>query len=104
MSRRFMRTRLARSHRRAGAAIESVIEKQWRNTQLLRFEFVENVMRIIRAVVVPHSRMIAAHNEMRAAVVLANQRMKDRFARTGVAHCGGDGCKNSARGGGVFGR
>src|SRR5437016_3040054 len=97
MGRRFMRTRFAGSHRRTSAAIESVVEKQWRNTQLFRFKFIEDVMRVVSSVVVAHARMIATYDEMRAAVVLANQRMKHRFARAGVAHCGRHDRKDRAR-------
>src|SRR5258708_903343 len=97
MGRRFMWTRFTRRHSCTGPAIESVVEKQWGDTQLFRFEFIEDVMRVISPIVITHSGVIAAHDEMRAAVVLANQRMKDRFARTGISHCGRHDRKDRAR-------
>src|SRR4030095_8311812 len=88
MCRRLMRTGLARRHCSTSAAIERVVEEERGDTQLFGFELIEDVMRIISSIVVTHTGMIATDYEMRAAVILANQGMKDRFAWTGVAHRG----------------
>src|SRR6266498_3950604 len=97
MCRRFVRTRLTRGHCCTRPAVESVVKKQWCNTQLFRFELVEDVLRVIRSVVATDSGMIATHDEVRAAIVLSNQRMKHRFPRTSVAHCGRHDRKDRAR-------
>src|SRR6266542_6903673 len=97
MCRRFVWTRLTRGHCGTRPAIESVVKNQWCNTQHFRFELDEDVLRVIRYVVATDSGMIATHDEVRAEVVLSNQSMKDRFARTGVAHCGRHNRKDRAR-------
>ena len=71
------------SHARAE---ERVIEEQRRDAQLARRELAEDVVRVVRAVVVADTGVVAADDEVRAAVVLAHQRVEDRFARPGVAH------------------
>src|SRR4030095_57632 len=77
---------LARRHSPAGPAIESVVKKEWRDPQLLRFELVEDLMCVISSVVIPDTGVISSDDEMRATVVLTYQRMKDRFTWTGVPH------------------
>ena len=44
------------------------------------------MLRVVGAVVVADTRVVAADDEVRAAVVLADQRVEDRLARPGVAH------------------
>src|SRR6185436_18675247 len=98
MRRCFMRTGLARRHSSTSTAIECVVEEKRGDPQLSWFKLVEDVMRVVSTVVVSYSRMIAAHNEMGAAVVFPNQRMKDGFARPGIAHRGRHDRKDCARG------
>src|ERR1041384_6152246 len=52
-------------------------------------------MRIICSVVRADARVIAANNEMRAAIVLADDRMKHRLAWTGITHSRGINRKQS---------
>ena len=49
-------------------------------------ELVEDELRVVGAVVVAHARVVAADDEVRAAVVLAADRVPDRLARPRVAH------------------
>src|SRR5258708_9846726 len=83
-----MRARFARSHRATRSTIERVIEEQWRYAEFFRLKLVEDVMSIIRTVVVADSRMVAPNNEMRAPIIFTDQRVEDRFAWSGIAHRG----------------
>src|ERR1700730_12063094 len=74
-----------------------MIEKQRRHTQLLRFELIKDVMRIVGAVIVPYSGMIAPDDEMRATIVLSDQRVKDCPAWPRIAHRPGQADKNRDR-------
>ena len=47
---------------------------------------VENVVRVERAVVIADPGVVAPHDLVRAAVVLAEQRVQQRLAGAGVAH------------------
>ena len=49
-------------------------------------ELVEDLLRVVGAVVVADAGVVAADDEVRAAVVLAHDRVEDRLARAGVAH------------------
>ena len=63
-----------------------MLEEQRRDAEIARRELVEDLLRVVGAVVAPHARVIAADDEVRAAVVLARDRVEDRLARPGVAH------------------
>ena len=47
---------------------------------------VEDLLRVVGAVVVTDAGVVAADDEVRRAVVAADDRVEDRLARTGVAH------------------
>ena len=66
-----------------------MLEADGLNPQLGRRKAIEDVLRVVRPVVVADAGMIAADDEMGAAVVLAHQRVEHGLARTGVAHRGG---------------
>src|SRR5205807_9641561 len=83
-----MRARLGRSHRPAAATVERVLEAERLDAQLIRSEPLENPLGVVRAVVAPHARVVAADDEVGAAVVPAHQRVEDRFARPRVPHGG----------------
>ena len=50
-------------------------------------KLVENLLRVVCAVVTTHARMVAAHDEMGAAVVLPDHGMEDRLSGAGISHC-----------------
>src|SRR6266699_5804252 len=75
VTRRFVRAGLGRRHAAAAPAKERVLEAHGLNPQLGRGEAVEDVLRVVRPVVVAHTRVIAAHDDMGAAVVLVHQRV-----------------------------
>src|SRR6185503_8125628 len=66
-----------------------MIEEHRRDAEGLGIEFVENVMRIVSAVIAPDSRMIAPDDEMSAAIVLPYDCVKHGFSRARVAHSRG---------------
>ena len=47
---------------------------------------VEDVVRVERAVVAAHARVVASDEQVRAAVVLPEEGVEQRLARSGVAH------------------
>ncbi len=63
-----------------------MLEEHRLDVELVRLEVVEDQLCVVRAVVVANARVVAADDEVRAAVVLAADRVPDRLARTGVAH------------------
>ena len=94
MIRLIVRARFRRGHRSARPAIESVIKEERRDTQLGGLKLIEDVMCVITAVVVPYSSMVPAYYEMRAAIVLPHEGMKDRLTRPRITHCGRQYCKD----------
>src|SRR5262245_8048614 len=85
-----MRAGLRRRHRAAGVAPERVLEEHRLDVELVGLELVEDPLRVVGAVVVPDARVVAADDEVRAAEVLAADRVPDRLARAGVAQRGGE--------------
>ncbi len=83
-----VRACLARRHLRAPPTKERVLEEQRRDAQLVRTKLAEDLLCVIGSVIIADAGMIPPHDEMRAAVVLAHQRMEDGFARSRVAHAG----------------
>src|SRR5437763_13907833 len=83
-----MWTCLRRRHLRAGLAPESVLEEHRLDVELVRLELVEDQLRVVGAVVVADTGVVAADDEVRTAVVLAADRVPDRLARPRVAHGG----------------
>ena len=63
-----------------------MLEEQRRDPEVGRVELVEDSLRVVGAVVVSDTRMVAPDDEVRAAVVLARHRVEDRLARPGVPH------------------
>src|SRR5215210_1799379 len=89
---------LGGSHALALQAEEGVFEEQGGEPDLLLVELVEDVLGFVVSVegialrVLAWSGVVAAHDEVRAAVVLAAERVEDRLAGSTVAHrCGEDG-------------
>src|SRR5215207_3754635 len=83
---RVVRASLGRGHRAARAAVEGVVEEERRDAQLAVLELVEDVVRVVGAVVAADARMVAPDDEVRAAVVLPHERVEDGLARAGVPH------------------
>src|SRR6476620_4140737 len=78
-----VRTGLGRGHRAARPAEERVVEEHRLDVELVRLELVEDQVGVVGAVVAPHARVIASDDEVRAAVVLAAERVPDRLAGPG---------------------
>src|SRR5207245_9947911 len=66
------------------------------NAELTRREAVEDALRVVGAVVVPHPSVIATHDEVSAAVVLAHQRVEHGLPGAGVPHRGREAGKEHA--------
>ena len=79
---------LRRRHRLRQLAEERVLVLERLDAQLAGLELVEDVLRVVGAVVVADAGVVAADDEVRAAVVPAHERVEDRLARAGVAHRG----------------
>src|SRR5204863_7804396 len=91
-----VRAGLRRGHRAADLAPERVLEEHRLDPELVRLELIEDALRVVRAVVVADARVVTADDEVRAAEVLAADRVPDRLARAGVAHRGREGRDDDA--------
>src|SRR5690349_7343144 len=94
-----VRAGLRRRHLAADLAEERVLEEHRLDVELVRLELVEDQLRVVGAVVVADAGVVAADDEVRAAVVLAADRVPDRLARAGVAHRRREGGDEHAVGG-----
>ena len=83
---RIVRAGFSRRHAIALAAIKRDVDLQRLGVKRAGPKLVENVLQIVGTVVVADTGMIASDNKMRTAEVLTNERMKQRLARTGIAH------------------
>src|SRR5918996_3857089 len=86
-----VRAGLGRRHLAAGPAPEGVLEEHRLDVELVRLELVEDELGVVGAVVVADAGVVSADDEVRAAVVLAADRVPDRLPRAGVAHRGREG-------------
>src|SRR3954451_7233205 len=93
-----VRAGLRRGHRTACLAPKRVLEEHRLDVELMRLELVEDQLRVVSAVVVAYTGVVAADDEVGAAVVLTADCVPDRLARTGVTHCGREGGKDDAVG------
>src|SRR5690606_8356786 len=73
----------------AGPAVEGVIELQRDDAQLFRGEAVKDPLGVEGAVEAADPRVVAAHDEVGAAVVLAAERVEHRFPGPRVPHARG---------------
>ena len=80
----------------ARAAEERGVELDRGHAELGRGEAVEHGVRVEGAVELAHAGVIASDEQVRDAVVLARQRVEERFARSRVAHGGGEGGQDRA--------
>src|SRR5581483_9095053 len=94
-----VRAGLRAGHRPAPLAPEGVLEEHRLDVELVRLELVEDQLRVVGAVVAADAGVVAADDEVRAAVVLAADRVPDRLARAGVAHGGRERGDDDAIGG-----
>src|SRR5512145_1419599 len=83
---RFVRAGASRRHAVAAVAPERDVHLERLRLERARWNLVEHAVRIERPVVLADAGMVAPHDQMRAAVVLAEKRVQQRLARTGVAH------------------
>src|SRR5262249_10954760 len=81
-----VRTGLSGRHAVAFAATKRDINFQRFRMERARPELVEDGLRVIRAVIIADAGTIASDDQMRATEILANERMQQRLARTGIAH------------------
>src|SRR4030088_786746 len=71
-------------------AVEGILELHDLDADLARSESVEHPLRGIAVVVGAHAGVVAAHDEVRTAVVLPDDGMEYGFTGPGVAHRGGE--------------
>src|SRR5512135_3357351 len=81
-----VRTRLRRNDLTALFAVKSVLKEQRRNADLFRLKVIEYLLGVVGTVILAHARMVAPDDHVRAAIVLAAQRMENRLARTRIVH------------------
>jgi hypothetical protein len=65
----------------------SVFKLEGDDSNVRWIEFIEDILRIIRTVLVTDSGVVSTDDEVTDTVILANQSMKNRFTRSGIAHC-----------------
>src|SRR5208337_1112774 len=76
-------------HRPAAATVVDFVEEKRLDAKAVAGKALEQTMRVEGTVVVPHSSVVAPHDEVCAAEVLAHQGMEHRLTRPAVAHpCG----------------
>src|SRR5262245_47169684 len=83
---RIMGTGLGRLPSVALAAIKGDVDLQRSRVKRTVPQLVEDVMRIEGTVVIADAGVVAPDDQMRAAEILANEGMKQRFARARIAH------------------
>ncbi len=93
-----MRTRFCRNDLPALFAIKRVFEHQRRDADFFWLELVKDFLRVVRAIVIADAGVIAPDDDVRASVILAADRVKDRFARTRIAHRRGEYAEHHAVG------
>src|SRR5215216_42616 len=81
-----VRAGVGRGHHLAVEAEEGVLEEERCHAQLLFLELLEDVLGIIGAVVAAYPSVIAAHDEVRAAVVLATDGVEDGLPWSRIPH------------------
>src|SRR5215217_6010338 len=79
---------LGRTHAPALRAEERVLEEQGGDPEFLRLELLEDVLGVVGPVVAADAGVVAAHDKVRAAVVLAADGVEDGLPRARVAHGG----------------
>ena len=79
-------TGLVRGQPLALVAPEGVLEHQRLDPELVDVDRLEDLLRVVGAVVVAGAGVVAADDEVRGAVVAADDRVQDRLARAGVVH------------------
>src|SRR5712692_1303095 len=73
-----------------------MIEEHGRDAKLRGIEVREDMMRIIRAIVITDACMVTPDNEMRTSIVLAHERVENGFTRASIAHSSRQYAKNHA--------
>src|SRR3954467_6344035 len=81
---------LARGHSLALVAPEGVLEEEGLDAELVDVEVVEDLLRVVGPVVVADAGVVAAHDEVGAAVVPARDGVQDGLARARVVHLRGE--------------
>src|SRR3989338_4297344 len=76
-----------RSHSLAFFAVECMVKKERRYTNLLRVKFVKYIMGIKCAVVIPYTCVVPSYNKMRAAIVFSYERMEYCLFWPCISHC-----------------
>src|SRR5260370_23949154 len=79
---------LCRHHATASAAVEGVLELERRYPNFAWPKLIEDELGIVGSVVVSNPSVVSTNDKVGTPVILANQRVKDGFTRTGVAHRG----------------
>src|SRR5918992_584202 len=87
-----VRARSARSHAVAAVAPERDVHLERTRLERSRRDLVEDLVRVEGPVVAADAGVVAPDNEMRAAVILAEERVQQRLARPGIAHVEGIAC------------
>src|SRR6185295_2508754 len=81
-----VRAGLGRGDGRAAPAIEGLFEEERGDPELVGPERAEDLVDADRREVTLDRRVLASHDEVRAAVVLPDQRVEEGLARARVAH------------------
>ena len=81
-----MRTSLLGSHLTAPFAIKGGVEKDGSYTEFSRVELQEFFLRVVWTIEIAHAGVVASHNEMCTAIVLAGDGVEDCLPRTCIPH------------------
>ena len=81
-----VRAGACRGHAAALVAPEGPVDLERLGLERILRDFVEDMVRVERAIVAADAGVVAADDQVRAAVVLAEQGVQQRLARTGIAH------------------
>src|SRR5262245_32158062 len=83
---RIVRTGLSSRHSVALPAVKRDVELQRLGLECALPELIKDIVRIKGPVIITNAGVVASDNEMRATKVLANEGVKQRLARTRIAH------------------
>src|SRR5208283_6031282 len=81
-----VRAGLHGSHAAALIAVEGPVHAKRLDGESARRYFVEDLLCVERPVVIAHASVVASHDEVRTAIVLAESSVEQGFTRPRVAH------------------
>src|SRR5438445_4916768 len=81
-----MRTGLIRRHRSAFGAVEGIFEGERGDSDFGWGKILENLLRIVRTIIIAHSGMVTSDDKMCTAIITPHDGVQNRLARSAIAH------------------